>query len=309
MSNENVINLSELQIDKENSSVSYNEENHKYWTRDAFQECISVTTLIHQFSTFDEDFWSSYKALEALVSENDFKGVKMDLLNTKRFSLEYLKQLNISEDFFNEKKSEILKEWARKRDESCARGTAIHKFHELEHLSGRTQELQKLSLGGNFVTKTTNKIELGKQGVYPEILLSRISPDGKLRIAGQADLVIVDGNDVYVQDYKTNKSIDQKSYFDRKTKKSQMMKYPLNNIQDSNFWHYSLQLSTYAWMIEKEYPEVNIKSLTLIHYDHEGGCTFYDCKYLKEDVERMLLFYRKQVEYNEFKKSREKVIF
>jgi hypothetical protein len=109
--------------------------------------------------------------------------------------------------------------------------------------------------------------------------------------------------------HNTNKKIETKSYFDKKTKKSQMMKYPLNNLQDTNFWHYSLQLSTYAWMIQKAYPELNIKSLVLIHYDHDGGCTTYECEYLKADVERMLGFYKNQIEHEEFKRSREKINF
>ena len=39
------------------------------------------------------------------------------------------------------------------------------------------------------------------------------------------------------------------------------MKYPLNNLDDSNFWHYSLQLSTYAWMLQKLNPNFIIKDL------------------------------------------------
>lgn len=46
--------------------------------------------------------------------------------------------------------------------------------------------------------------------------------------------------------HNTGKEMEQKSYYDRRNKKHSMMKYPLNNIQDTNFWHYTLQLSTYA---------------------------------------------------------------
>ena len=160
----------------------------------------------------------------------------------------------------------------------------------------------------NYKEDLANKIEYGAQRVYPEILLSRVSPDGELRIAGQADLVIIDGFDVHILDYKTSKKIDKKSYYDRKKRRSQMMKYPLNNIEDTNFWHYSLQLSTYAWMIEKMDPRFNIKSLTIIHYDHGGGVTYHECQYLKNDVERMLSDYKRKIKHDEFKKSREKVL-
>ena len=49
-----------------------------------------------------------------------------------------------------------------------------------------------------------------------------------------------------------------------------MMKYPLGNLQDSNYWHYVLQLSTYAWMIQMMDPRFKIKKLALIHYDHDN---------------------------------------
>ena len=307
--NENVVNFSELEIDKENPTVSYNDKLHKYWVKGTSQSCISVTTLIHQFSTFDEEFWSSYKALESLADEESFRGIKPDLLNSKVFNSRFLDMTGVSEDDFKERRQEILDEWAAKREESCIRGSAIHRAHELQHLAGETKELQHLGLGGKFSTNTTNVLEYGAQRVYPELLLSRISPDGKLRLAGQADLVIIDGNDVYILDYKTNKKIEMKSFYDKRTKKSQMMKYPLNNLQDTNFWHYSLQLSTYAWMIEKMNPDFNIKSLVLIHYDHDGGCTTYECEYLKNDVERMLGYYKNQIEHEEFKRSREKIVF
>ena len=302
------INFKELQVDKANDTVEYNDKLHKYWVKNTNQACISVTTLVGQYTVFDSAFWSAYKALESLVDDEVFLGIKNDLLDKKQFNLRYLDMTNVNEDDFNERRREILADWDAKREESCIRGTAVHKELELGHLSGDTKEIKKLGLGGKFNTNTTNKIEYGAQRVYPEILLSRVSPDGELRIAGQADLVIIDGFDVHILDYKTSKKIDKKSYYDRKKRRSQMMKYPLNNIEDTNFWHYSLQLSTYAWMIEKMDPRFNIKSLTIIHYDHGGGVTYHECQYLKNDVERMLSDYKRKIKHDEFKKSREKVL-
>lgn len=305
----NDVTFRNLKVDKENGIVQYNDELHKYWVKETDSQCISVTTLIHKFTTFDEAFWSAYKTLESLISEEDFKAIKSDLTLTKKFSDSYLEKFEIDKEVFEGHRKTLLVEWARKREESCVRGSAIHLEQELRHLDGNTKELQKLGLGGKFETNTTNELVLGAKGVYPELLLSRVSEDGVLKIAGQADLVIIDNNDVYVLDYKTNKKIDKNAFFDSRTKKKSMMKYPLNNIQDTNFWHYSLQLSTYAWMIEKYNPAFNIKSLILIHYDHDGGVTEYECEYLKKDVERMLRFYKKQIIDDEFKRSREKIIF
>lgn len=301
-----VIDYGKLQIDKQNDTVLYNDEVHKYWTKDGNQACISVTTLIGTFETFDEDFWSSYKALEALVSTEEFTPIKKLLLDKKVFKDDHIKMAGVSKEDLLEKKNEILKEWEAKREESCVRGNAYHLLMENKNLSG---DIKELNLEGDFKPDQSNKLKLGQKAIYPEILLSRISDDGKLRLAGQADLVIVDGNDVYIQDYKTSKKIDLKSYWDNRKKKHETLKFPLNHIQACNFMTYSLQMSTYAWMIQKEHPEANIKSLTLIHYDHDGNLTNYECEYMKNDVERMLVYYKKQMEHEEFKKSRKKIVF
>jgi hypothetical protein len=295
-----------MEIDKSNGIVNYNDEKHTYWTKDSGDTCISVTTLIHKFTTFDEEFWSAYKAIERISAE-DFKGIKPILLKNKVFKIEDLKTFNISEEEFTTIRGEILKEWAEKRDASCIRGTNIHRGFEVDNLAGKSKELKHLGLGGKFSTVINNKIEYGIKGVYPELLLSYISSDGVLRIAGQADLIIIDEGEVFVLDYKTNSKIDLKSFYDSKARKASTMKYPLNNIQDSNFWHYTMQLSTYAYMIQNIDPRFEIKKLTLIHIDHEDKVTYYDCEYLKNDVERMFQFYKQEVEYNKFIQKHAKV--
>ena len=70
--------------------------------------------------------------------------------------------------------------------------------------------------------------------------------------------------------HNTNKEIKKTSFYNKSTRSYQMMKYPLSNLQDSNYWHYVLQLSTYAWMIQKMDPRFKIKKLALIHYDHDN---------------------------------------
>ena len=62
-------------------------------------------------------------------------------------------------------------------------------------------------------------------------------------------------------------------------------------------------------MIKKINPDFNIKLLQLIHYDHDNKMTLYECDYLERDVLRMLAYYKKQIEHEEFKRSREKIKF
>ena len=81
--------------------------------------------------------------------------------------------------------------------------------------------------------------------------------------------------------HNTNKKIDQKSGFNTSTKKNATMLYPLTNLMDCNYMHYTMQLSTYAYMLQQLNPEFVVKQLILVHYDHDGNETTYNLDYLK----------------------------
>jgi hypothetical protein len=55
-----------------------------------------------------------------------------------------------------------------------------------------------------------------------------------------------------------------------------------------------MQLSTYAWMLQKLNPDFIIDKLIINHYDHNNKNTIYECPYLKKEVESMLKHYKKQ---------------
>ena len=75
-----------------------------------------------------------------------------------------------------------------------------------------------------------------------------------------------------------------------------MLKFPLNNLMDCNFYHYSLQLSLYGYMLQKINPEFNIRSLTIVQIPKDSDIKEYPVNYLKDDVDRMLKHYAKQLE-------------
>ena len=77
------------------------------------------------------------------------------------------------------------------------------------------------------------------------------------------------------------------------------MNYLLNNVDNSNYWHYTLQLSLYAYIIQQLNPNFNIKDLKLVHIARDGKQTIYDLQYRKDDVERMLKHYAKDLKTKE----------
>ena len=71
------------------------------------------------------------------------------------------------------------------------------------------------------------------------------------------------------------------------------MLYPINNLMDCNMMHYTMQLSLYAYMLQRINPNFVVKQLMIIHYDHDNNTNYYELSYLKDDVERMLKYYKK----------------
>ena len=293
-------------ITKQNGNIAFIEETHKYFdVTNPDAKFTSVTTMIHEYTQpFDKEFWSAYKALEKLLPKDVWNVEKKSLLNSKKFDKVLLDLHSISENDFNREQQGILDEWDNENRKSCERGTKIHADLENSFYSKKDDiSLSKFEIGGKFeCRKDYSELDI-ENGVYPEYLISRVSEDGKLRIAGQIDLLVKKGNKIIIADWKTNKKIETKSFFNSKTKTSVKMKFPLNNLDDVNYWHYTLQLSTYAWMIQKLNPEFEIEDLVLVHFDHSDNMTVYHLPYLKTEVIKMLNHFKKE---SSLKASREK---
>ena len=305
-----------MNVDKKNGNVMYNDEQHLYW--DDNGKYISVTTLIEKYcQPFDKEFWSGYKALEKLLSKENFKIEKKMLLETKKIDIDYYTAMyDFTKSNFEKERQNILDQWQKENIQSCERGTKIHADLEKMFTDKKETDLKKFGIGGKFKVNTNSSLEKAnislldvEYGVFPEYLIYRQSDDGILKIAGQVDLLIKEGNNIYIRDYKSNKKIDEKSYYDPKLKKYQMMKYPLNNLMDCNLMHYAMQLSTYAWMVQKLDPNFKIIDLKIIHYPHEGGVKEYELNYLKNEVERMLKDYKKSIILDKRKNARKPIEF
>ena len=286
-----------MKYDKINGKVAFLEGPHKYFNiEDDSINYTSVTTLIGKYEPeFDKEFISKYKALERLLSPTDWKREKGGIWKSKRISEDFLEIYGISKSELNKVQQDILDEWTEINKQSCERGTKIHaQLENSFYNTGSNITLKKFGIGGKFECKKNyNKLDL-EYGIYPEYLIYYDNPKLDLHIAGQIDLLVKNNNDIHIIDHKSNKKIDLKGFYNNSTRSTEKLKYPLTNLDNCNFNVYQLQLSTYAWMVQKINPEFVIKSLTLNHYDHDGNNTLYPCSYLKDDVEKMLKHYAKQ---------------
>ena len=105
---------------------------------------------------------------------------------------------------------------------------------------------------------------------------------------GQADVVERIGDEVHIKDYKTSKSIDFEAFMDNK------MLEPVQELPDTNYSKFTLQLSLYGWMLEE--LGYKIKSLTIIHLDRITGNPIqdYPLAYRKDLVTKLLEHYDRE---------------
>lgn len=282
---------------KVNGNIAFQEEGHKYFNlNDPSIKYISVTTLIEKYGKeFDREFVSAYKALEKIMDPADWKKEKGGIWKNHKIPDDFLDVYNITKEELNKVQQDILDDWDNTNRIACERGTKIHAQLENSFYNiGSNITLKKFGIGGKFECKKDySELDL-EYGVYPEYLIYYDNPKIDLHLAGQIDLIVKNGNDIYIIDHKTNKKIDLKGFYNSANRSTDKMKYPLGHLDECNFNHYQLQLSTYAWMLQKLNPNFTIKDLILNHYDHDGKNTLYHCSYLKDDVEKMLKHYAKQ---------------
>lgn len=145
----------------------------------------------------------------------------------------------------NRAKKRGVRYWLAEWKESAEHGTRVH--NNIDGLiKGNSEEILDKDLPK--VTKAMSyyngkKIELGEVEIYSEMRIY----DEELGIAGTIDLVLVKDNEAILIDWKTNKALSRKGYQGKKGI------HPLTeDLDDCHITKYGLQLSMYAYLLEKQ---------------------------------------------------------
>jgi hypothetical protein len=197
-----------------------------------------------------------------------------------------------------------MEQWNMIRDRSLRRGNRIHNQREdlifnrsMDVAFGKPRRVQNIALYPD-----TPLSEL-PDGIYPELMVW----DHRYGIAGRSDKIILESEPTthlhmamplrraHIEDYKTNRFIKMKSWME-KDGSFKMMKVPLTDVMDCDWWHYQLQLSLYMFMLE--YHGFRPGRMQIIHFPHipaeaPPGATdpptvTYPCLYLRDHVTSML---------------------
>lgn len=167
----------------------------------------------------------------------------------------------------------FLREWKG----TAEHGTRVHqmieahiKFPDVTIVDEEARDVNKYTQGRAWLSKQEGHMKTELK-VYDETL----------GLAGTIDLVITNNDGtVTLVDWKTSKTIHKKAY------NKEIAKEPIEHLEDTNYNKYSLQLSTYAYMLEHKY-KTPVKDLIMVHL-LEDNFVEYKLPYLKEEVKKML---------------------
>jgi len=207
---------------------------------------------------------------------------------------------------------EVKAKWAEEGRTSREKGTLFHALKEEEDINCKDKPVYFSETKDDI--KPIRDLETLEDGIYPELTLY----NNEYQACGTADKVIIETINgiryASILDYKTSKTIDTESYYDARNQKHAMLANPLQSVMDCNFMKYSLQLSMYAFFLEK-YNFVP-KDLILIHLvvaetepnkeskykiEYEGKMFHveheieYPVKYMKKEVKALLQYHKSKL--------------
>ena len=150
---------------------------------------------------------------------------------------------------------EVLADWHKKRDDSCALGTKAHLFAEnyVKTREGNPTNGQEKAM----------QTYLDKIPYYVVPLCTELQMySEKWGIAGTADLMFYDtkNDSIELRDYKTNGDLF-KNY------KGKRLLAPFDDLEDSPFNKYQLQLSMYQILFEQTGFKINSRALIWVKED------------------------------------------
>lgn len=243
------------------NNILFFEQGHKYIDINTDSQLESVTTKLKKLQEpFKAEYWSVYKALQAngyTVKSDKSKNVPENHIMINDSFLLYTELSGDSSLFLTASPSSIRNQWKHEGLIGRTRGTLTHYY--LENKWGSKILKPNISLSfiktqsdlDDFVKSVTKCYRMADQFMkdHPNLIPVRLEfvvGDSELGYAGQVDAIFYDLNTklLHLYDYKTDKKINRTNRFSK-------FYPPFNHLDDCEFNKYSLQVSMYKYILEK----------------------------------------------------------
>lgn len=220
---DNPFKLAVINKHRLDENIKFEENSHTY-TIDGDSSYTSVTTFVHnQFEKFDAD-----KIITNMMRSSRWEKNK----------------------YYGKSREEIKEEWLKNGTTASTTGTRLHFDIECFY---------------NGVPNENNSIEynhflnFNEDHKYLEAFRTEwMIYDKPSKLAGSVDMIFKDGDDLHIYDWKRCKEIVKCNPFGKSS-----INPLIEELPDTNYWHYCLQLNIYKYIIEKNYG-YKVKDLYLI---------------------------------------------
>ncbi len=264
--------LTRLNHHPRDDHITFHEPTHKYYVNGSCKGNISCTGFVHEF-------FKHFDAKETITKMR--RGPKW-----------------ASSKYYGMTDEQIMKEWNDNGKQASSAGTAMHLAIE-QFLHGSPEEIDpavKETAEWRYFMKFWNDCggDLEPYRSEWEVFTDSIQPleeERKIKLCGSIDMVFrrkSDGKFV-IYDWKRSKEIKSENPFSTGLA-------PLDHLPDTNYWHYTLQLNVYKWILETYYGlEVADLYLVILHPD-QPSYRRMRLNILTEEVEDMMECRRRAVE-------------
>jgi len=236
--------LTELHCHPRDAHIAFDEPTHKYYVNGSCQGNISCTGFIHEFF-------------------GHFDGKK--ILTKMRKGPNWA-----TSKYYGKTDEEIMAEWSANGKEASSAGTAMH-FAIEQYMHGAYSEIDPVvqtTPEWKYFQKFWDECghDLEPYRSEWEVFTDALEPfqgERKIKLCGSIDMVYrrkSDGKFV-IYDWKRSKEIKSENPFGSGLA-------PLEHLPDTNYWHYTMQLNVYKWILEQYYGlEVADLYLVILHPD------------------------------------------
>ena len=225
--------------------IAFDAPTHKYYVNGTCEGNISCTGFVHEF-----------------FGHFDAKAIITKMRKGANWA---------TSKYFGKTDAEIMAEWSNNGKVASEAGTAMHLAIE-QFLHGSPEQILPQTFDSvewkyfmKFWADCGHDLEPFRSEW--EVFTDSLTPlqgERKIKLCGSIDMVFrrkSDGKFV-IYDWKRSKEIKSENTYESGLP-------PLNHLPDCNYWHYTMQLNVYKWILETYYGlEVADLYLVIIHPDN-----------------------------------------
>ena len=264
--------LTQVNRHPRDTHITFDEPTHKYYVNGSCQGNISCTGFVHEF-------FGHFDAKKIIAKMK--KGANW-----------------ATSKYYGRSDEEIMKEWSDNGKQASSAGTAMH-FAIEQFMHGAVNEIDPAVMDTpewryfvKFWRDCGHDLEpyRSEWEVFTDSI-DAVSGERKIKLCGSIDMVYrrkSDGKFV-IYDWKRSKEIKSDNPFGSGLA-------PLDHLPDTNYWHYTLQLNVYKWILEQYYGlEVADLYLVILHPD-QPSYRRMRLNILTDEVEDMIECRRRAVD-------------